>query len=455
MFEQSSYVKETVATPLQAGDLFYNYEIKTWNRSPRLYKILGAAALANIAALFIFAQTSILTMKGCDSPFVGNVCKVLDTLYLGTKLFGTEREYVDAAYDKTELGDSEITFVDVSGETPPLSYPEGYFQVANPVEYAMQQQMLNDPALNNGFSNLPSGFPVTTPSTGSSLIDTAPNLPKQNPNVVDGELPTFGGGSGVASNPRPKTGNRGGRTKSPVTDNSVDDNDVAEVKPSPSPTESPAVAPTPLSSDAVKAVEINKKPLVDFADIVAAKWAAKELDLNQDFTVVLNGVLTADGKLDREKSKFDPNLEKGDPKMINVGKAAMEALGDSGYLTYLKLLGVDKVTATLVQDDEKINVVIKSSQKTADGATRIKNGINGYLLIGKTLVDNPSDERTLLDGASVTTDGKSFLLNFTMPKQIAQEMINRKLKEAQAKKALQPQPSSTSMLKQNGNVARR
>ena len=166
---------EPVATPLEEGDLFHNYELKNWELSPRLYKILGISAFANILAILIVAQTSLLTMKGCDSPLVGSVCQVLDTVYVGSMLFGTDREYVDAAYDKTDLGDGDITFVDVSGAAPPLSYPEGYFQVANPDEYAMMRQQASDPMFNSGF---PPGIPLTRPSTGSSLLDTKPNFPK-------------------------------------------------------------------------------------------------------------------------------------------------------------------------------------------------------------------------------------------------------------------------------------
>ena len=443
MFEQSLYETTPVATPLQEGDLFHNYELRNWEMSPRLYKILGAAASANLLALLVFAQTSLLTTKGCDSPLVGRVCQVLDTVYVGSMLFGTDREYVDAVYDKTELGDSDITFVDVSGETPPMSYPEGYFQLANPIEYQASLDAANAPAMTSEF---PSGFPVTKPSTGSSLFDTPPVTPKVNPNVIDGNLPTFGGTTGT-SNPtigRRKFGR--GRITPPTPD--VDDTASTEPKPSETP------SPTPISSDAVTAVEINKKPLTDFADDVSAKWEAKEIDLNQDFTLVLNAFITAEGKLDRAKSKFDPKKTVGDAKMIDVGKAALEALGDSGYLTFLKLAGVDQITATLVQDDQQIMVVIASPQKTVERATTISSLISSFIVGGKLKVDNPSDERTLLDGAKVATDGKTFLLNFAIPKPVAQEMINRKLKEAQAKKAQQPKPNGNAITKPVDNTGK-
>lgn len=457
MFEQSLYESEKVTAPLADVDLFKSYEIKSWGFSSRIYKIIGLSAFGNLLAILIFAQTSLLTMKGCDSPLVGRVCDVLDTVYVGSMLFGTDREYVDAAYDKTDLADSDITFVDVTGVTPPLIYPEGYFAVANPLEYQAKLDQLNYPTFSNDFSTLPPGFPVTRPSTGNSLLDTPPVMPKANPNVIDGELPTFGGNSGVSKTPT--FGNRkiarGGRVKPYLPD--IDDLAV-DVKPkaTPTPKLTPSPTATPMTSDAVTAVEINKKPLTDFADDVGAKWDAKQVDLNQAFTVVMNGVLTTDGKLDRDKSKFDDTKQKGDPKMIDVAKAAIEAVGDSNFLSYLKSLNVDKISITLVQDDTEVTAIITSAQKTPERASSIASGLNGYISLGKIKFSDPkSDERTLLDSAKVTADGKNFVFNFVIPKPVAQEMITRKLKEAQAKKAQQPKPNGNAVTKPVDNTGQK
>ena len=199
MFEQSLYEPETIAEPTAEGDLFHNYEITNWNLGPRIYKILGMSAVANVLAILIVGQTSLLTMKGCESPLVSSVCQVLDTIYVGTRLFGTDREYIDAVYDKTELGDAEVTFVDVTGITPPLSYPEGYFQVANPVEF---QVLLDAQNNSTGLTTIDdyAGIPTSPPITsGGNLFDTPQTLPKQNPDVIDGKLPTFGGGTTAAA----------------------------------------------------------------------------------------------------------------------------------------------------------------------------------------------------------------------------------------------------------------
>ncbi len=449
MFEQSHYHQQSVPTPSESVELFNNYEIKTWEKSSRLYRILGISAIGNILAILVVAQTSLLTMKGCDSPLVGRVCSVLDVVYVSSMLFGTDREYIDAAYDDTKISDSEITFVDVTGVTPPLSYPEGYFQLANPDQFQASLDGLNDPLFNNGISTIDdNAFPMTPPTTGN-LLDTPPVLPQSNPNAITGDLPSFG--NDTTSSYKPPRPRKTPRVKNPggVID-TLDDNDVAEVKPSPTPTPE---LPKAMTSAEITAVEINKKPLVDFADDVATKWETKEVDLNQPFTVVLNGVLAADGSLDLKTSKFDVAKQKGDPKMIDVGKAALEALGKSGYLTYLKNLNVDKFNATLVQDDTQITVIITSSQKTPEGAKTIASGLGMAITVGKQITQDPSDERTLLNSAKVTSDGKNFVMNFAIPKPIAQEMINRKLKEASAKKATQPKPSGNLTTKADESTA--
>ncbi|MCV4732239.1 hypothetical protein OFB80_30570, partial [Escherichia coli] len=84
------------AEPLHEGDLFYNYEIRGWEPSRRIYSIIGVSIILNLLFIAVIGQTNVLTARGCDSPFVGRVCQVLDMAYVGSVLFGTDREYIDA-----------------------------------------------------------------------------------------------------------------------------------------------------------------------------------------------------------------------------------------------------------------------------------------------------------------------------------------------------------------------
>src|SRR5688572_757688 len=190
MFEQESYSFEEPAEPLRQGDLFYKYEVGRWQLNNRIYAILAIAAVINFTFFGVLAQTNILTARGCDSPFVGRVCQVLDMAYVGAMLYGTDREYVDAAYDKIDINDAEVVWIDQTGVPAQLEYPEGYFQLANPEQFAQQQAMLANPyPTTDGFNT--SGFPPISPpiQSGSSLIDTPAIAPKNNPKARPNNLP--------------------------------------------------------------------------------------------------------------------------------------------------------------------------------------------------------------------------------------------------------------------------
>jgi hypothetical protein len=453
MFEQQLYEREAAEVNTQEGDLFHNYEIKNWELSKRLYQILALSAVLNLAALGFVGGTNLLTRRGCDSPFVGRVCEVLDMAYVGSIILGTERAYVDEAYDKVDLGDSDITFISRDGDNAPLSYPEGYFQVANPEQFNTAQNV-TDPMMagfpNSTFSPGPiPGIPYT-PTPQNSLLNTKPIVPKYNPKSVKGQIPTDAFEVGGDNPTIPKGTGKGGKVKDANANNAKpDESDTADVNAKPQPTA------TPITTDAVAAVEVNKKPLTDFADVIAAQWAANQIDLNQKFTVALDGTITKDGKLDPKKSRFDKSKESGDAKMIEIAREALEALGQSGFLTYLQMIGVEKINVVIGQDDQQITAVITSTQKTPERAKSVSSLASASILTGKGLAKEPSDELTLLNGAKVSTDGNNFVLNFAVPKPIAQEMINRKLKEAQAKKAAQPQPNGNAVGRANENSAKK
>ncbi len=103
---------------------------------------------------------------------------------------------------KTELDDADITYIDVSGQTPPLKYPDGYFALANPEsEFAAMQ--------NTDFSTFPSSIPgiPTNPTTAydMDLMNQPQVTPTPNKNAVTGTIPSepysFGGPNPIATTP--------------------------------------------------------------------------------------------------------------------------------------------------------------------------------------------------------------------------------------------------------------
>jgi len=436
---------------MQDKEFLQNYEIKNWNISPRIYKILGISALANILAIAVIGQADLLTRKGCDSPFVSQICQVLDTLYVGTALFGTDNEFTVKDYEKTELADSDITYIDVSGETPPLNYPEGYFALANPQEFAMQNydfSMIPPPTYNDYPTN-------PTMPNGTNLMNVPQVVPTPNDNAVTGTIPdlpfSIGGGNPTTKTPTikrvrtpkpPKVKNDSSPKQLPKLDGdaTADNKDNKDKK------------PPEITSEPVTDFKPNKKPLQDFADDILEKRAEKQktqsnLDLTKSFKVKMSGVLTEDGKLDPKKSGYVKlkDEEQGDKEMVDIAKAAIEAINNSGLFYYLKTLGVDKVDFTLIQDDKQIYAVISSSQKDENKAKSISSGFNNLLSIAKLTVKE-DELKTLLNSAKVEPQGKNFILNFNIDKPTAQKMIEKKLQEAEAKKKEEEknkQPNST------------
>jgi hypothetical protein len=422
MFEQSLYDTEPVAAPLSEGDLFHTYEIKNWEFGPRIYKILAIAAAGNLFALLIFGQTSLLTMKGCDSPLVGRVCEALDVVYVGTMLFGTDRDYVDKVYEKTDLGDADITFVDVSNVEPRVDYPLSFVDAVTGEVVPMfpQSAPLTDTDLAfNTTSNFPPGIPYTPPTTrGNSLLDTKPNIPKTNDDVIDGELPTLGGGSTTGSNDKPR------KPRQPKATPTPDDSTTAGNNPKVDPTD-------PAKPD------INKRPFVDLANSVNDLLDKKQVRLDSAFVVNASGKLTKEGKLDPKSFKWG-QVASEDQKMVDVVKEAIEAINDSGYLQYLKDISGKDFNLMLQQDESNISALVQSEMESETRARSISSALSLAMSIAKKAKSgegadqNDKDDLVLLENAKVEAIGKKVVIKFLVPKTIALPMIQRKLAEQKA-----------------------
>lgn len=405
-----------------------DYEIKNWDFSPRIYKIIASAAIFNLLFLVVVGQTNLLQTTACNSPLISKVCSVLDTVYVGSKLLSGDKDYVIKDYNKTEIKDADVVWVDNTGETPQLQYPEGYFQLANREELAMLESL--DSQYNNElpFNNSPlppmasspslTPPPPIIPRSNRSIFDTKPKLPKRNKNTVVGNLPDNPLGDGEKND----------KNNENTADNKPDEQTDT--------THKELENNTAKNSDAVNGVEINKKPLQDFADDIVARWSKKEIDLTKPFTVQMIATLTKDGKLDRKKSRFIG--QQGDEDIVNVAKSAIEAVGDSGFLAHLRNLDVQQIEITLIQDGEKLYAKIVSDQKTPEKAKTTASGLRGAISIGKLTISG-EDEKVLLDSAKVTSEGNKFIMLVNIPKPVANEMMNRKLQEALIKKSKEQQ----------------
>lgn len=462
MFEQESYDKATKqAASLPEGELFSRYEIKPWDFSPVIYKILAASAVLHIAVLAFMAQTNVLTMRGCDSPWVGRVCQVVDMTYVGALLFGTEREYADVAYDRTELEpEDEITYIIVSGDK--LEYPEGYFQLANPEQFMAV-------STDTGFPPPPSAY---TPPTGSSytpsigplannddLLNTPQKLPSANPNAFNP------GGSlfevqGDTPNARLRNA-RNRRIRPPANNSTTPDpgetvagtNTNTQAAPPPSPTPADEAAPDKFG------IFINKRPLRDRAKETLAKLEQNSLKLDKPFKVVIEGTLglARDGKTVVLKNPkpvaVDPNVP-NDPEMVKLAQEWVLAVGDAGWLGYLEKLELKKkpsskkVVITVEQNDAEFVASVRSQVTSPNEANTLATSLRNLITLGA--LGAKDDDLTFLKAATTGSDGNDVILNIKFDKPVVQQMIQRKLAEEKAKPA---EPSSTAINSGTGNTA--
>ena len=420
---------------MQEQDFLQGYEIKNFEFSPRVIRFLGLGTLLNFLMIFGLGQTNLLHSKACDGPFVGKVCQVLDMMYVSGKLFSGDNGYVVREYDKTEIGDAdEIIWVDETGKGPAFAYPQGFFK---PEE---SEDLLGDDALNNNpiAEIMPTPNPIYTPpsnnSSSNNLLGRRQKLPKRNRNVAKDDLPDdpLGNiGVGDEKNKKPKK-DKPTDSDGTTADNKKPKDDGKDIK------KNPLDKTTAKNSKPVGDMDfINKKPLQDFADEVLEKWESKKVDLSSKFRIKMVGALTKDGRLDPKRSKFSEMS--GDPAMVELAKRAIESVGDSGWLDYLSRFEVKKADFIFEQDDKRLFAVVDSSLPTLEKANTVATGlrgiIQGALLFHRNgLKKLEPDVVALLNAAKVSSDGKLLRINFELPKEVAQKMINGQLKESQAKK---------------------
>ena len=386
MFEQA-YYNTAPASALREGDFLYHYEVPGWQLGPRIYKILGAAVLANILVIVIFVETP-LTARGCDGPLVGRVCQVLDTVSVATSLFGTPREYVDEAYTKTDLGDADITFVDVSGAEAPFEYPAGYFQIANPEDQltSPDQASLN----NNGY--IAPGIPANPMENTPPLINTPQVLPTPNSNPVVGDLPSFDNPTAPGVKAR-----HGGRIKTTpgnttTASTNTNSNPTANANTTANPT-LPANVPTDPN-------QINSRPFKDLAAKVLGLQADKKLDLQAPLQLSATAKIDKDGKIAKGSFRFG-QVVSNNPALVDVAKDAVAAFNDSNLLTYLQPISGEKVDFSLAQDDKNITAGLQSELERESKA----NAVAGLLKVGlQQVINKKQDEIKDLQAQLATTN---------------------------------------------------
>jgi hypothetical protein len=323
---------------------------------------------------------------------------VRDALNIASILSGSD--FVSRAYKKTNIEDRAQIL-----NLPKFQYPEGYFYKGPPI-------------------------------VPSAPID--PNAPKIIAQAKPNPVP-------------PPVVNRGRKVKLPPVSPSE----------SPSASPSPSVNPVPVGgpNDPAAQVAANEKLKTPAeADAELDKLAAannverpNEDDINkQPWKDWLKGAndLKTQGKLDLSKpmevlivANFDENgklvgapeveTKTGDPVLIELAKGMVAAIIDSNMLKFLKdpqtkRLETRQLRIAVKLDQAAVVGQIQSDATSPERAQQLSTTYSGMLYLGK-IARQGKDEEVIMKNTKVTSEGKQIIINFTMPRQEASELLKKQL----------------------------
>lgn len=230
-------------------------------------------------------------------------------------------------------------------------------------------------------------------------------------------------------------------------------------KPTPTPTPTPAPSPSPPPSeppvDADKASEvagagepetkeeaekaideaakksgvvrpdegkINKRPLKDWLAYANELKTKGELDLSGMVEVVIVAQRDEKGRL------YNTQVvrKSGDPQLIAVAKKLVAAINDSNVLYFLEGSGEGEVRFLVRMDQAQVAASVESEVGTAEQAQKMASGYGVMLLMGKA-ARKGKDEAVIYQNTRISARGKQVVVNFSMPRQAAGDMLKKQL----------------------------
>lgn len=362
------------------AELFANSEV---NREPR-WQILSKLAAGSLA-LHAGLLACLIYVPAVRDTF--NIAALL-----------SDTGFVDKAYTKTEIGD-DVQMLDLA--SPKFRYPDGYF--ATETQLQLAQALQADAAAPVSIDLRPLSTPYPTPTPEASPSPSPIASPEASPSAT---TPT----NTTAENSKPD------EPKTP---------EEAEAALNKIAAENSVVRPNEN--------EINTRPLKDWLTRADTMRTKGELDLTSAIEITIAAKLTPQCKL------TDANVvqKTGDARLIDVAKDMVAAIGDSGMLSFLRdpkkikdpnVFNCDEMPLqlTIKLDQTEISAKVETEADSPERATEMASGYNGLLTLGQ-FARRGKDEEVLYRNTKVTSEGKQILVNFTMPRQTASEMLKKQL----------------------------
>jgi len=300
--------------------------------------------------------------------------------------------FVDRPYNKTEIGDADVTEITMEK----FRYPDGYF--------AMDQQGMPMP-----IQPFPSPAPFTPPFS-PSLSPRPPATPTPFP-IAD-PSPAIAATSPSPS-PAVKTAAEIKDAEKKAADKAQKDLEEASKKTG---IELPAEG------------EINKRPFKDLADYANGLKNQGKLDFEKPFEIVIETNLGKDGKLVNSKV----TKHSGDANLVDLGEKLVAAMNDSGVLYYLKKINEDKpgtkVVFTIKQDGNEVLATVESDVSSADSARKLSKGFSLMLALGADSRKG-HDEEALIRNTTVSPDGSKVVFKFNMAHKDVVDIVKKGMAE--------------------------
>jgi hypothetical protein len=208
----------------------------------------------------------------------------------------------------------------------------------------------------------------------------------------------------------------------------------------PTPQAQPTPSPTPepqTKEDAEKALDeiaaksgvvrpnedkVNKRPLKDWLASWNEKYQHGEIDLSKTIELVIVAQRDDKGKL------HDPQVESksGDPVLVEAGKELVAAINDSNMLYFLEGVGGGTVRFVVKLDGEKVMASVESEVESEARAEKMAATYGWMLLLGK-VARSGKDEAIIYENTQISARGKQIVVNFSMPRQAAGDMLKKQL----------------------------
>jgi len=364
---------------LGMSELFADSQINREPRWPSLLRLTGASLVLHAALL-----TSLVYVPGLRDAF--NIAALL-----------ANTRYSDREYSKTEVGE-DVQMLTLAHDR--FRYPPGYFATEEQLRALAAQPTPSVPQM------------TFTPSLGRQIPMPTPT-PEASPSVSPEASPA------VTTDARVADESKAADPKTP---------EEAEEELNKIAAENNVVRPNEN--------DINTRPLKDWLARANALRDKGELDLSSEIEITIAASLNTDCKL------TDPNViqKTGDTRLIDVAKDMVSAIGDSGMLSFLR--DPSKVTdptklscdamplqVTIKLDQNSIAAKVETQADSPERAVQMAKGYNTLLAVGE-FAKRGHDEEILYRNTKVTSEGKQILVNFSMPRPTASEILKKQLPPA-------------------------